>query len=216
MKKAGLIILANVLLIIAILVIAEIISYQIIYIKYQKTHGDIKDIMKYTLTKKPDYLLRTDQFNPAQIKHSSKRPVLIFGCSFASGYNIALESNFAAILSNLTNRSVYDRSQCGTGTSFMYYQLTQDNFKTIVPDAEYIIYVLIYNHFKRFFKYKTDIFSDESYTRYKIKNGKLRFVNPNFLLFYTQAQVADDFHAPPCPRPNAGSAPSRRCRSGSP
>ena len=190
MKK---IILINILLIIGIFATSEIISYHKLYDKYRNLYTnlskmnknfDLKEDMKYKSTNNLDHILEDKNFNGVRIKYSNKRPILIFGCSFANGFNLKPNQTFSSVLSNLTNRTVYDRTKCSTGTSFMYYQLTQDSFKKHVPDAEYIIYVMIYDHFNRFFKYKFYTFSDQAFPRYEIKNGKLSFIEPRFLMFY--------------------------------
>ena len=120
------------------------------------------------------------------VTDSQKKSVIIFGCSFAFGAWLERDKNFSAILSKLTNRTVYNRAYSACGFGHMLWQTQQELFyKSINIPPEYAIYIYIPDHLIRscHYKYGISLLNDDNfYLSYEIKNGKLvEKVNPFFL-----------------------------------
>jgi len=78
-------------------------------------------------------------------------PIVIFGCSFAYGFNLKKEQTFSYKLSHLTKRPVYNRAVAGWGFQHMLNQVRQSGFYDDIPEPEYAIYVMISDHFRRMY-----------------------------------------------------------------
>lgn len=64
--------------------------------------------------------------------YQDKKPIIIFGCSFAYGAMLNEEQKIHTKLSKLLKRNIYNFGQCGAGIQFMYSLLnTEDFFKQI-------------------------------------------------------------------------------------
>ena len=95
----------------------------------------------------------TEFRRPVLIKNTDKKPIILFGCSFAWGYGLKERQTFCYKLSKLLKRSIYNRAICSWGTQHMLYQLKQEDFYNQFPEPEYIIYLYISNHISRIYKY---------------------------------------------------------------
>ena len=98
----------------------------------------------------------------------SKRPIVLFGCSFTYGSGLKENQKFSYKLSEYTKRPVYNRGIPGSGIQHMYYQLSKENFYAVVKrKPEYIIYTYIPDyHLHRMYEYTFHLFSDDLYLRY--------------------------------------------------
>ena len=133
-----------------------------------------KVCMRYQAVTRFDYKAELNTLRNVEYRKSNKKPIIIFGCSFAYGYGLDDNAIFSYKLANITNRTVYNRARPGTGTSFMYRQLLDPEIKKQIPDAEYIIYPMIFDHFKRLFLFRMTDFDTRLMLRYKInKNNEL-------------------------------------------
>lgn len=94
-------------------------------------------------------------------KENEKKPIIVFGCSFAYGALLEDTDTFEYKLSRLTNRTVYNRAFQGFGISPMLWMLRQDKFYEDLSGAEpeYVIYVYYVDHLRRIFydKYGLDL-----------------------------------------------------------
>ena len=106
----------------------------------------------------------------------NKKPIVIFGCSFAYGYRLAPEQTFSYKLAHYAKMPVYNRAQTGWGIQHMLYQTKIDKIYEQIPEPQYVIYVFIDDHIKRLYATAVsewNIISDEQNLRYKEKNGHL-------------------------------------------
>ena len=124
---------------------------------------EFKDSKK-TWTRKPEGLNYT------------KKPIVIFGCSYAYGLNLNKEQTFSYKLSHFTKRPVYNRAVSGWGFQHMLNQVKQNQFYIDIPEPEYVIYLMINDHFRRLYvpTFMSASLLDETYNlRYELKDGKL-------------------------------------------
>lgn len=126
---------------------------------------------------------------PTLIGNTKKRPILLLGCSFAHGAGLNNNQTLSYKLYKLTNRTTYNKGIAGCGAQHMLYQLEQKDFYKKVPDAEYIIYIFIWDHLQRLYGYYISPYSNMLNLRYDFKNGKLQEVKPIFLPFYSLFSV---------------------------
>ena len=105
-----------------------------------------RDISKQNTYKS---LISADDFRPVVNADSKKKPVIIFGCSFAHGSILKNNQIISYKLGEATKRPIYNRAKCGWGVQHMYYQLTNEDFYKILPKPEYIIYVYMDGHMAR-------------------------------------------------------------------
>ncbi len=123
---------------------------------------------------------------PEGLVYKRKKPIVLFGCSYAYGYGLSPKQTFAHKLSVRSRRSVYNRSF----TSFsLQHFLAQAKSKALyekIPQPEYVIYVYMHDHLRRLYLYsfaQWNILNEEFDLRYKEKNGELEEItNSNFLL----------------------------------
>ena len=136
-----------------------------------------------------DYWTTNPQFNygrkPEGLQYS-KKPIVIFGCSFAYGYNLQNEETFSYKLSHLAKVPVYNRACSGWSIQHMLHQTRQDSFYDLIPEPQYAIYLYIPDHINRLYYHSFILFDTliEKYNlRYKEENGKLEEIkHDNFLL----------------------------------
>ncbi len=196
-KKFKKILIINLCVILAILVVAEIaafFSYKARYanvINFQsKVADNPEDFIKentphYSLPSRFDYE-RVDNDIKRKVHKSEvpskKRPVVTIGCSYTQG--IGIEKTFAYQLNKITGRTTYNRGVGGSGPQLVYRQLSDENFKNEIPDAEYIIYTFIYNHLNRqFYALHNPLASDTAFS-YVYKNGTLKERKRPFWFMY--------------------------------
>ena len=84
-----------------------------------------------------------------------KNPIIILGCSYAYGHGLYKEDTFPYILSELTQRPVFNFSRCA-GDAFksidnLYQYISADSErKNLIASAEYVIYVYMADHINRY------------------------------------------------------------------
>ena len=148
MSKKTKIILINVLFIVLMFCIFEYISLLLINSKI----GFYENLgMRYEENK-------SSYMRPVEIKNFGKKPIIIFGCSFAYGHGLERYQTLSYKLAQKTNRTVVNRALQGEGASFMYKQLSQENSLNEIKDKlqkdpEYLIYVYFCGHEERNFRY---------------------------------------------------------------
>lgn len=149
MKKIFLIIFINIAAVIVLFFAADAASYRILS---NEKFNLINYINSYKLMTFEETIENHWKFRDALKPESRKRPLLLFGCSFAYGWGLEDEQTFAYKLSELTDRSVYNRSYPSTGIQYFLYMLQHFNLEKEVKNPEYIIYMLIDDHFFRLFR----------------------------------------------------------------
>ncbi len=118
-------------------------------------------------------LIHSEEFRAVENKDSKKKPILIFGCSFAWGSDLEENQTISYKLGQATKRPIYNRARMGWSVQHMLYQLQQDEFYKIVPKPEYIIYICIGGHEIRLNTPVSPTFPNCYYIFYKMKNDKL-------------------------------------------
>lgn len=136
------------------------------YIKQNMPH--------YELPRKYDYKKIVSVLKTRFYLGSEKRAIITIGCSYTDGVGLNYNQTFAAKLNKYTRRLIYNRGLSASGPQFVYRQLSDENFTNEIPDAEYVIYTFIYDHFKRVYRTMVQMYSSDLSLRYDVKNGKLK------------------------------------------
>ena len=127
-------------------------------------------------------------FREPSIKNSNKKPIITMGCSYAYGLWLDNTETLASIISEKTNRSVYNLGVIGTSPREMLYILRDEKLRNEKlnnkKDFEYIIYPYISHHLFRLY------IDTKSYTcspYYKQTREGLEFYrkNPQICNLYT-------------------------------
>ena len=172
-------------IVLVLLFITDFIFYIVQYNKY-----DWKENFGYNFknpqvfnTNINDYI--SDLFLASDL-NKKKSPIILFGCSYAHGFNLKYNQKFGYKLSRLLNRNIYNRALPASNYSFMYWQTTQDEFYKQVPPSKNIIFLLNLDQFRRSYVYTFFPLLKEFYIHYSIKNDKLildNYKNPiiNFI-----------------------------------
>ena len=105
-------------------------------------------------------------YRKVQGEHFSNKPILLFGCSIAYGYNLDENQNFSTILSKETKRPVYNAAVTGYCPAHMLKLLKENRVLFNVKDPEYIIYTFIKDHKQRLFYYQGWKYDSQLYFRY--------------------------------------------------
>ncbi len=80
---------------------------------------------------------------------SVNKSIIIFGCSYAYGSDLANNDTFSYNLGmHLQSYKIYNRARNGWTTSHMLYQLENKDFSD-VPNVKYVIYTYIFEHISR-------------------------------------------------------------------
>lgn len=203
MKK---IILTNLLVLLFLFGILEFVSYLYIRHDAKKFFEDTKQMaikrnmplptQKYAPVKLFNQEQMEDFFRPTNFsknKNNEKKPLLFFGCSYMAGVFLDNKETLPAIINEKTDRTTINRGIPGGCILNALYDLRNEKFyEKITKEPEYIIYILINDHFSRIANPYTGTiaYQDNPYyilnLQYKLKNSVLVADNPNkFLLpFY--------------------------------
>lgn len=188
-KKLLKIIKTNFLILIALLVLLEAFCF---LIRYKINYDDMKRFnlkMQRGMAKPFNYEEIKKHLRPVIKGKSNKRPLLYMGCSFTYGSGLKEEGTLPYKISLMTGRTSYNRGIQAGSVQHILYQLRRDDFYKEVPDAEYIIYTFIFDHYRRQYQYYFTEFLPELELRYKNNNGKLEEVKPLFLPIYNLNSV---------------------------
>lgn len=190
----------NILIIFVILVIAEIlalISYRNRYSELIFNQANLFDnpqevinenMPHYSFPIRFDYAVfeKRMKYRVLKIDNSQKRPIVTIGCSYTEGAGLEENQTFAAKLHKLTGRTTYNRGLSGTGPQMVYRQLIDKDFKTDVPDAEYVIYTFIHHHLYRQFQTMFCPYTSEINLQYTLKDGILtEKLNPFWFMYWS-------------------------------
>lgn len=133
----------------------------------------------------------------AQSKLKNKLPILLFGCSYTFGEFLNTNQKFGYKLSKILNTDVYNRAFSAGTYSFMLWQTQQDEFYKQVPPSKNVIYIFMFDHFRRSYIYCFNLVSISFYIRYLNKNNKLiqdKYENPfkNFIMSLYFVKMLND------------------------
>ncbi len=177
----------------------------IVYTRFYNNKQDIpwsQKLLYYTQifdnTKLEDKYIYSSLFRPTINPFSDKKPIAIFGCSYAYGSGLDNNQTFSYLLGKITGRPVYNRALGGMGLQFAYYQLSNKKFYKIVPKPEYIIYVYIQSHiprmhtggsfyYNRLISYKIKKQSDGN--NYLVRDYPNELLSRSYLAFYLRTRI---------------------------
>lgn len=176
----------NILFFIVFIFLLEFIAWVALWIRYApavinsiKCGDPISDFFELR-----HYDVRNDDsvYRSPSIKETDKKSILVFGCSVAYGSGLASDNQtFSAKLSELTNRSVYNRAIGGLGPQVMLYNFQTGKVLELTKDVDYVIYVYIYDHIFRNLKFRNFPFLYHYHVRYVFdydKKLKMQILNP--------------------------------------
>ncbi len=137
------------------------------------------------------------QFRTPENTDSPLKPILLMGCSFAYGSELEQNQSFMHKLAEITRRPIYNRAIAARGANEMLYQAQSEEFYSIVPEPEWLIYVFIPDQIRRtvipcsIIDY--GVFYDKNLKRkreinfpiiYAIKQQSINFYTPQYIDFY--------------------------------
>ncbi len=193
-KKILSCILVNVFFLFLIIVFFEIFTYGIDYFRFNLQHyrfGNKYNLQPYN-TKIRDF--RDSYFQnhrnpnyiryPSGLNYKSSQPIILFGCSFTYGTNLAQEETFASKLSKYTRRPVYNRASGGWSLQQMVFQLKNDPDLDVIKNPKVIIYTIIPDHINRLYSRSYFNYQDSFNLIYENKDNKLIEKKPKIKALY--------------------------------
>ncbi len=142
-------------------------------VKYIKFHSGIK-----TYKNEIEKFAKYDEHwgrRPVGLEYN-KPPIVIFGCSYAHGFNLNPKQIFSYKLSEQLKQPVYNQAFIGWGIQHMLFQTKIPELYERIKEPEYVIYVYISDHLRRLYLMSFgpwNILNEEFNIRYKEKDGKL-------------------------------------------
>ncbi len=195
MKKILKIVSISLVVLIIVLAFAEIIIWRIENKDLQNINAfpdSMKRIEFHSGIKKINYDFDTLGLKngwgraPEGLKFKRKKPVVLFGCSYAYGFGLDKNQTLGHKLSVRSRRPVYNRSFTGFSLQHFLYQTQTEKLYKEIPQPEYAVYVYMHDHLRRLYLYsfaEWNILNEEFDLRYKDKNGELtQITNSNYLL----------------------------------
>lgn len=201
MKKYIKIISINILIIITTLICFDYIYFWTVRHSFKNKDNVLYYGLKYQPLKKDNkysrsttnvykYFLENELYHEPILteNHKEKHPILLFGCSYTW---LHPQNGYYKIISELTNKPVFNFSLWGWGAQHTYYLINNpllykiiEKYGTKEPDIA--IYTYIRDHSKRVHKHQDYLASNHPYLTYTIQNGKLekKEYNPIILPLY--------------------------------
>ncbi len=190
MKKIFFIIFVNSILLIVLFFVIEFLIYN--HYKNLDSHAG-KNINKFQYTvnaKFSSYMENLEHFFngngnyfygrlPDGLRYSNKSAIIIFGCSYAYGFELDANKTFSYKLSQKLKRPVYNRSIPGGSFQHMYMQSISDSLYNRIPNADTVIYVMMSDHYRRLLTQYVRMTDLVVYPTYNIKNNELVSRNYN-------------------------------------
>ena len=105
-------------------------------------------------------------------EQSKKRPIVVFGCSYAYGQYLDKKDSFPTKLSEIAERPVYNLAYVASGIQHMFYQLKSEKVYKKIKNPEYVVYVFISDHIRRLNVGCS--YSIADYIYYKVQNNELK------------------------------------------
>ena len=156
MKKYVKISFINILIIAILFFICE---FTCIYFSGQINNKDFEYWKYHFFSAIKSYInteyFKKDDFRTPTIRNSNKKPLITMGCSYTYGLWLDENKTFAYVLSEKTNRSVYNLGVIGTSPREILYILQNAELRNKLlnnnKNFEYIIYPYISHHLFRLF-----------------------------------------------------------------
>ncbi len=202
MKKILKYLFINIFIIILGALIVDYIYFQVIFHQYKndciRNNVKIVDNIKYnaydiikptdeTTTDVYKYFLEYKHYHatiiPKNDKAEKKAPIILFGDSYTWLFYLM---NFQKLLSDYTNRTIFNFAFWGWGAQHTYYLINKPLLYKIIDEnskipPEYAVYTYIRDHRNRLFPVLNDFNDFEPYLTYEMKNNKLQQKKYNFL-----------------------------------
>ena len=127
----------------------------------------------------------------------TKKPIAVFGCSYAYGYRLNNEQTLSYKLSQLSRRPVYNRAYPGWGIQHMLFQAKLPILYNQVPEPEFVIYIFMNDHLRRLYllTFMSNNMLNENFNlRFKEKNNSLVIAddfNP-FINFFRRLYITNE------------------------
>jgi len=185
MNKKAKVILFNLLIVFVLLLSSEFFIWGYINYKYKKEinfNPHAKIIKFHPGVKYFPQIYKKECFQDYEWSgrfpeglYYKKKPIVVFGCSFAYGFLLKNEETFSYKLSHLSKRPVYNRAYPGWGIQHMLYQVRDKEFYKIIPEPEYVIYIYQLDHLRRLYVKRFNDFallSEYLYLTYIEENNK--------------------------------------------
>lgn len=170
------ILLVNILLFIALFALSE-------FVLFQKNLNKVPGI-KYRIEKIPyRNLLSPERFRPVSGESFNKRPIILFGCSFAYGFSLKDEETIGYKLSQLSKRPVYNYAVQGKAFQNALFIIQKKLYDTHIKNPEYVIYIMMSDHIRRLY---SNVCAEDfvGQPEYKLnKNGEMILVKDYFPLW---------------------------------
>lgn len=123
----------------------------------------------------------SSKFRDKENLKSSKKPIILSGCSFTWGDGLEDNETFSYQLANYTDRPVYNVSGRGWGLNQLLYLSELDEFYSTYPQPEFLIYTFIDDHLCRINKFKIEPLCIDFQPRYEYKNNEFKELKPSVL-----------------------------------
>lgn len=105
---------------------------------------------------------------------NNKKPIVIFGCSYAYGFKLSEKQTVSYKLAHLLKKTVYNRAVTACSFQHMLLQLSSDDFYNEVPKPDKIVYILMEDHYRRMLiDGRFGVPEKNFYLHYSLKNGVL-------------------------------------------
>lgn len=205
MKKFIKILGINILILPLLLLITEIAIWKIESIKLEKETNERQEIKFHKGINQhrlePNFFPNTSLNYgrlPEGLEYKNK-PIVLFGCSYAYGYNLEREETLQYKLAKMTKRPVYNQAFTGWGVQHMLYQTELDSFYEKISEPEYIIYTLIDDHTRRAYLMSfcaANFLHETLNLRYEEKDGQLVEIKNTapFLRFIRRLYVTNELN----------------------
>ncbi len=122
----------------------------------------------------------TTELRPDINVNSTKKSIILSGCSFTYGDGLSDDEIISAKLGKKTGRPVYNLAGRGWGLSHFLFLTDFDYFYQKYNEPEYLFFVFIENHICRMNKFKIEPLYVDFQPRYKFKNNQLVLMSPTF------------------------------------
>ncbi|MGN0005268.1 MAG: hypothetical protein ACI37Z_04795 [Candidatus Gastranaerophilaceae bacterium] len=181
------IVFVNIMLAILLLVLIDYIIFKMLEIKYPLKEGPAK--FGYLIEPPTPDVESTEIFftehnkmgvnvrKPDGLEFSKKKPLLLFGCSYAYGFALNQNQTLSYKLAHILKKPVYNRAVTGNGFQLMYIMSTKDRLYKDLPTPDTVMYVMLNDHFRRMLGETFDIRDRYFYPYFEYKNGDLIYDN---------------------------------------
>ena len=211
MKNIFIKILINVLILIILLLFLDFIAFYLWRASFDKSYKT--NLLKYISSsvemyrdighspfinkeKLGDVLINSENYRP--VENPDAEPVIvIFGCSFAYGAWLGDDETFSHLLAKETGYKVINRAVGAGSVQHMLYQLENENFYKIIPKADYVIYVYMYDQIKRTYLpnihwNRTVYYKKTKDNNLNLKKFSINYAN-NSIIGYFAAWICEKF-----------------------